>query len=176
MKAASPRRPARISLFLVATLCGGIAVLLVRSHFAPEPLALRFLRYTNSPARVRIAVMEITNRSSSPYEWTLKSDARSADSLVWITDLVETNGTLRPVGMSGGVNLFDHDALQFGTDDFQPGKILWVEIHHYPKSKTEQFRERLSDFLWRTGLLRAALYVRKGHRINGPVLPPDKLQ
>src|SRR5215207_8566935 len=137
MKAASMRTPARISLLLAASLCVVVAIFLVRWRFAPEPLALRFLHYTNSPARVRIAVMEITNRSSSPYEWTLRSDAKTADSLVWITDLVETNGALRPVGISGGVNLFDHDALQFGTDDFQPGKILWMEIRHYPKSKTE---------------------------------------
>jgi hypothetical protein len=174
MKTASLRTPMKISLFAGAVLCVAVVICLVRWRFTPEPLVLRFLHYTNNPARVRIAVMEITNRSSSPYEWTLRSDAKTADTLVWISDLVETNGALRPVGMSGGVNLFDHDALQFGTDDFQPGKMHWIEIHHYPKTGSEKFRERLSDFLWRTGLLRAALYARKGHRINGPVLPPDK--
>jgi hypothetical protein len=176
MKAASLRTPVKVSFFLGAVLCVSLVTILVRSRLAPEPLVLRFLHYTNSPARVRIALMEITNRSSSPYRWTLRSDAQSAETAVWITDVVETNGALRGVGMSGGVNLFEHDALQFGTDDFRQGKRLWVEVDHYPKTRSEQFRERLSDRLWRAGLLRAALYVRRGHRINGPVLPADELR
>jgi hypothetical protein len=175
MKTASLRTPVRISLLLGAALCVAIVICLVRWRFAPEPLALRFLHYTNNEARVRIAVMEITNRTDAAYRWTLRSDANPG-SLVWITDLVETNGELRGVGISGGVNIFGRDALQFGTDDFKAGKQLWVEVDHYPKTGGEQFREKLSDRLWRTGLLRAALHMRKGHRINGPVLPPDEFR
>src|SRR3954462_3919660 len=105
------------------------------SAFAPEPLTLRFLYYTNNNARQRIAMMEITNHTDSPFRWDLRSEVTGVNHVVWITDLMETNGELRGVGMSGGINLFEHDALQFGTDQFQPGKRLWVVINHYPQTR-----------------------------------------
>ena len=153
-----------------------LVALLGRSLFSPEPLALRFLYYTNNAARQRIALMEITNRVDSPYRWSLRSEAeaRGVNHEVWITDLVETNGELRGVGISGGVNLFPHDALGFGTDDYQPGKRLWVVINHYPPTRGERQREKFSHWLERRGFRRLAPYVRESKRIYGPVLPPDR--
>jgi hypothetical protein len=141
---------------------------------SPEPLGLRFLYYTNNAMRDRIAVMEITNRSDSPYRWSLRSETEGVNHDVLITDLVETNGELRGVGMGGGINLFEHDALQFGTDDFQRGKRLWVVIQHYPATRGERGLEKLSFWLERCGLRRFAPDVRETRRIYGPVLPPDR--
>src|SRR5438046_7366485 len=98
MKTASLRTPVGISLLLSAALCVVIVICLVHWRSTPEPLALRFLHYTNNEARVRIAVMEITNHTDVAYRWTLRSDAKPG-SLIWITDLVETNGELRGVGI-----------------------------------------------------------------------------
>ena len=161
---------------MLATVVGValFAAWLRRSAFAPGPLTLRFLYYTNNEGRQRIAMMEITNNTDSPYRWDLRSEAKGVNFAVWITDLMETNG-LRGVGMSGGINLFEHDALQFGTDDFQPGKRLWVAIQHYPKTPGERRCERFSRWLELRGLRRLGPHVREWRRINGPILPPDRL-
>ena len=143
-------------------------------RFSSEPIALRFLYYTNNTGHARIALMEITNHTDSPYEWKLRSEVKGVNHSVGITDLVETNGELRPVGPFDGTVLFPQDTLQFGTDDFEPGKRLWVAIKHVPKTPWEERRERMADWLWRFGLCRVAPYVKEGRRINGPVLPPNR--
>src|SRR5262245_52203757 len=129
-----------IKAWWLVLVVGVVSVVLLSwlSRSSTEPLALQFLYYTNNAVRARIALMEITNRAELPYEWHLRSEAKGVNSCVWVTDLVETNGELRAVGISGGINLFEHDALQFGTDDFQPGKRLWVAIKHYPQTRWEQ--------------------------------------
>ena len=143
------------------------------SAFSPAPLVLRFLYYTNNAGRDRIAVMEISNRTDSAYEWRLHSSWEPRNQRTAITELVETNGDLRAVSPYDGDNLFGHDTCQFGTTEFQIGKYFWVEAKHYPKTGGELRREKLARWLWRNGLHRAAPYVRQGRRINGPVLPPD---
>jgi hypothetical protein len=143
------------------------------SIFAEQPVALRFLYYTNDAFRTRIALMEVSNRTDTPYEWNLHSHAKGVNHLVAVTTLVETNGEFRHVSPYSGGPLFGHETRQFGTDDFRVGERFWVDIKHYPKTADELRREKLSGWLWSHGLHRAARYVRLGQQINGPVLPPD---
>jgi hypothetical protein len=155
---------------LLLCLLGGALLLawLGRSAFTPEPLELRFLYYTNNEMRSRIAVLEITNRSDTSYEWHLRSGHKGVNYVVAITDLVETNG-LRGVLMGGGLHLFEHDALQFATDDFRPGQRLWVAIKHHPKTSDERWLEKMSSWMERCGLRRGAEHLREGRKINGPI-------
>ena len=117
--------------------------------------------------------MEISNLTDVPYEWKFHSGAKDINHDVGVSELMETNGELRPVSPFTGCNLFEHDVLQFGTDEFHPGERFWVEVKHYPKTASERRREALSYWLERRGLRRLAPYVRKGQRVNAPALPPD---
>lgn len=173
-KAGRARTAVKVCLLLVAAGVAFLVALLGRAPFSQEPLELRFLYYTNNAVQERIALMEITNRSTSAYEWKLGSDAKPANHNVAVSDLMETNGELRAVSPYNGGNLFEYDALRFGTDDFQPGKRLWVSIQHYPPTRVERWRAAWSSWLERRGFRRLAPTVRQGRRINGPVLPPDR--
>src|SRR5262245_27512383 len=75
------------------------------SPASPEPLTLRFLYYTNNYSRQRIAMLEITNHTESPYVWRLRTESKGVNHGIGITDLMETNGALRPVGPFDGSNL-----------------------------------------------------------------------
>ena len=167
-------RRARVAILLILT----ITVLLMAYFCDPisgeRPLVIRFLYYTNNAARARIAVMEISNRTDTPYHWTLHSDAKGASHVLAVTDLIDPNGQLRAVSPCSGGTLFDHAMLRFGTDDFEIGKRFWFKVTHYPKTADELRRERVSAWLWRCKLRLAASYVAPGQRINGPVPPLDE--
>jgi hypothetical protein len=166
-------RRAAVAILLFLSLTGLLVTGFGDSMYTKQPLALRFLYYTNNQVRSRIAVMEISNRTDEPYEWWFRSCAKGVHHLVHVSDLLETNGELRAVSPFTGCSLFGHDALQFGTDEYQAGEQFWAEVKHYPKTRGERWRERFSWELERCGLRRLASYVREGRRINGPVLPPD---
>lgn len=160
-------------LLMVLTFIFFLASRFWESLFSPPPLTLRFLYYTNNTVRDRIAVMEVSNRTDKPYQWSLRSHSKPVDHLVAVTDLVETNGQLLPVSPYNGDNLFGHDARQFGTTDFKSGEQFWVEANHYPKTSAEIRRAKLAGWFWKIGLRRVAPYVGQGQRIHGPELPPD---
>jgi len=175
MKNEARRGHRRIRVALVLILIATVLFVAVfrDSIFAKQPVALRFLCYTNNEGRTRIVLMEISNRTDAAYQWQFHSDAKGVNHLVAVTDLMETNGELRSVGPYSGDNLFGHDARQFGTSDFRAGERFWVEIKHYPNTEGELRREKLSGWFWSHRLYRIAPYVRLGQRINGPALPPD---
>ena len=166
-------RGSGLVILLVLLVTGLLVAGSWNSMFTEQPMVLRFLYYTNNEVRSRIAVMEISNRTDVPYEWRFHSAAKAVDHLVGVSDLLETNGELRAVGPFTGCNLFGHDALQFGTDEFKPNERFWVEIKRYPKTPGELRREELSGWLWRHGWRRVSPYMGQGRRINGAVLPPD---
>ena len=118
--------------------------------------------------------MELSNRTDSAYEWHFHSHAKAVNHLVAVTQIRENSkDEFRDVSPYSGGNLFGHDTLQFGTDDFRVGERFWVEAKHYPKSAGELRREKLSGWLWSRGLRFVAPHVEVGQRIHGPVLPPD---
>jgi hypothetical protein len=159
-------------ILAVLVIIGGAAAFLGSSIFSKAEVTLKFMGYTTNSMRERIALLEISNRSDRPVEWALHSSAQSDNFLVGVSDLVETNGELRSVGMVGSsITLFDHDALRFGVNELKPGERAWAEIRPYPQTSSGRWRERFSSTLFRLGLHRIAAYVRSGKRVNGPVLP-----
>jgi hypothetical protein len=166
-------RRAAVAILLVLSVTGLLVAGFWDSMFTKQPLALRFLYYTNNEVRSRIAVMEISNRTDEPYEWRFHSCAKGVNHVVGVSDLLETNGELRAVSPFTGCSLYGHDTLQFGTDEYQAGEQFWVEVKHYPRTAGDLRRDKLSGWLWRHGWYRASPYVELGRRINGPVLPPD---
>lgn len=150
-----------------------VVFLLVRPEKGPLPLSLRFLHYTNDAAGTRTAMMEISNHTDTPYQWSLHSHSKALNHLVGVTTLLQSNGEMQHVSPYDGGNLFGHDSLCFGTDEFRPGEQFWVEITHYPKTAGELRRDKVSGWLWKLGLRRVAHSARLGRRIDGAALPPD---
>jgi hypothetical protein len=156
----------------VLVIAVGLAAFLGSSMFSKQDVTLSFLGYTTNSMRERIALLEISNHSDQAVEWTLHSSAHSDNFVLAVTDLVETNGELRSVGMAGSsVTLIDHYALQFGVNELKAGERAWIEIRPYPQTRFGHWRERLSAKLFRAGLHRIAAYVISGKRVNGPVMP-----
>ena len=157
----------------LAVLAGAAFVLvLTQSSQGPPPLSLRFLFYTNITGQ-RIAMMELSNRTDSAYEWIFHSRSKAVNHQVSVSKVKPSSEDEFYDVTINGSNLFGHDTIQFGTDEFRVGEQFWVEAKHYPKSASELRREKLSGWLYSHGLRSVAPYVRIGRRIHGPVLPPD---
>jgi hypothetical protein len=138
---------------------------------ARKEVGLRFLSYTNN-GFARIALFEITNHSTGAVTWTLYADGRPLDYPVPVTEVIETNGEMRHIGSGGPLNLFGHDSLQFGTDALKPTeKKVWVSIQPYPITRLGRQREQLSGWLYRLGWHGGAFQVKRGTRVDGPLLP-----
>ena len=164
----------RTRIAVGCTVVAGFATVLTLTQWlSAPPLALSFLFYTNINGQ-RIPVMELSNRTDSAYQWSFHSRAKAVNHLVAVTEIREKpNEEFRHVCPYSGDNLFGHDTVQFGTDDFRVGEQFWVEAKHYPKSSSEVRREKLSGWLWSHGLRFVAPHVQVGQQIHGPVLPPD---
>ena len=165
-------RSKRVLAILVLLMVTGV-VASFSSLFSPAPVVVRFLRYTNNTAGVRVALLEITNRSNTAFAWHLRSDARTRDFILGLSDLMETNGELRNYGGAGSFNIFERDFLQFTIEEFRASDRIWVELHHYPKTAGERRRQLWADWIERRGLRQMSIYVRAGLRVTGPVLPKD---
>ena len=155
-------------LLSLLLLVGGIGIFQSPSG---KQVGLRFLAYTNN-GYDRIALFEITNHSATAVTWTLYADGRPLSYRVAVSEVIEPNGEMRHIGAGGPLNLFGHDALQFGTDALKPTeKKVWVGILPFPITRTGLRRERLADWLYRLGWHRGAYAMKSGTRVDGPVLP-----
>jgi hypothetical protein len=165
------RRHRILLLLTLIVLVGIVGALFCFSPHSSKAVGLKFLNCTNN-GHARIVLFEITNQSADAFTWTLYADGREPNHRVAVTELMETDGQMRHIGSGGPLKLFGHDSLKFGTDELNPTeKRVWVSIQPYPMTRIGLQRERLAAWLYRLGWHSGAYAVKRGTRVDAPVLP-----